>query len=69
MMEPVQSDALRAVGYDDARQVLTVEFAHGGIYDYIGVPRDVYDELLDAQPHPWSQVGDLVTQYPYERRG
>jgi hypothetical protein len=68
-MEPIRSDALAAVDYDEARLILTVEFAHGGIYEYAGVPRELYDELLDAQPHPWAQVGDQVKQYPYERRG
>jgi hypothetical protein len=46
---PIRSTALTSVGYDDKAYVLEVEFAHGGVYRYLGVPRDVYDGLLSAE--------------------
>jgi len=36
------------VGYDAARQILEVEFRHGGIYQDLDVPPDVYLALRDA---------------------
>ena len=45
----IESTALTSVGYDDAAHVLEVEFVHGGVYRYLGVPRAVYDGLLSAE--------------------
>jgi hypothetical protein len=45
----IMSTALKSVGYDDKAHVLEVEFAHGGVYRYLGVPRPVYDGLLSAE--------------------
>ena len=33
----VSSTAMRSVGYDEARQVLTIEFPNGSVYEYQGV--------------------------------
>jgi hypothetical protein len=44
----VSSSTLASVGYDPDRHVLEVEFQHGGVYQYLDVPADVYRELLAA---------------------
>jgi hypothetical protein len=44
---PVESEAIRAVGYDGS--TLTVEFHTGRIYDHPGVPYDVYVGLMQAE--------------------
>ena len=36
---PVSSSALRAVGYDDSREILEIQFNNGAVYRYYGVPR------------------------------
>jgi len=36
--QPVESSNLASVGYDAARQILEIEFNHGGIYQYYDVP-------------------------------
>jgi hypothetical protein len=46
---PVTSTALKSVGYDDKARALEVEFAHGGVYRYLDVPRNVYEGLLMAE--------------------
>lgn len=69
MLHEIQSSHLRAVGYDSAREVLTVQFGGGEVYDYLHVPRWVYQDLLVAQPHPWTAMGPTVKCYPYVRRG
>ena len=45
-MIPVDSSALRAIGYDGS--TLTVEFHTGGSYDHPGVPGSVYLEFMQA---------------------
>lgn len=47
----VSSSNLASVGYDPANQLLEVEFLHGGIYQYSGVPSSVYDGLMAADSH------------------
>jgi len=68
----IQSDNVRAAGYDEASMVMTVQFDNGAIYEYYGVPSDLWISFVAAQPHPWSQVGypRLVQgAIPYKRVG
>lgn len=44
-LHPVLSTHVAAIGYHDARRVLRVRFTSGAVYDYLGVPPDVYDAL------------------------
>jgi len=44
--EYVRSSNLESVGYDDG--VLEIAFRSGGIYQYHGVPYDVYTGLMQA---------------------
>jgi hypothetical protein len=46
--QPIQSDLIYSVNYDQAGQVLTVVLYEDGVYDYSGVPEPVYRGLLDA---------------------
>ncbi|MCY7407678.1 MAG: KTSC domain-containing protein [Alkalinema sp. CAN_BIN05] len=54
----VSSSNLASVGYDSSAQVLEVEFLHGGIYQYSGVPSSVYSGLIAASSH-----GSYFDQY------
>lgn len=68
----IQSDNVRAAGYDETSMVMTVQFNNGAIYEYYGVPADLWTSFIAAQPHPWSQVGypRLVQGgIPYKRIG
>jgi hypothetical protein len=47
--DPVKSSTLRAVGYDPEKKILEVEFNNGGVYQYFGVDKDIYDRLSAAQ--------------------
>lgn len=44
----VESAALARVAYDEARQLLRLEFRNRAIYDYFGVPVAVHQALLEA---------------------
>lgn len=68
----IQSDNVRAAGYDETSMVMTVQFDNGALYEYYGVPADLWTSFIAAQPHPWSQVGypRLVQGgIPYKRIG
>ena len=47
-MVSVDSNNVRAVGFDDAPNTLQVKFLNGSLYQYFDVPRHVFDELLAA---------------------
>lgn len=68
----IQSENVKAAGYDEASRVMSVQFDNGAIYEYYGVPPDLWTSFVSAQPHPWSQVGypQLVQGgIPYKRLG
>jgi KTSC domain len=44
----VESTTLSALAYDDAREILQLEFRSRAIYHYYGVPAAVYEALLGA---------------------
>lgn len=46
---PVESEAVRSVGYDPRARVLQVEFENGAIYHYVDVPEPEYQALLQAE--------------------
>jgi len=55
---PVSSSNVAAVAYDDATNTLGVRFLNGTEYHYSGVPRDVYEGLLNA-----SSVGSYLNEH------
>ena len=44
----VESATLVTVSYDDARELLQLEFCSRGVYQYFQVPATVHQSLLDA---------------------
>lgn len=54
---PIESSNVSMAGYDASTQVMTVLFDSGGLYEYYAVPERLWDEFVQAQPSPWSQVG------------
>jgi hypothetical protein len=57
-LHPVVSNNVRAVGYSPEARVLRVQFRSGGVFDYHGVGRGLFEQMLC--PHPWRRVGRLV---------
>lgn len=49
--EAVSSRNLVSVGYDPSPQTLEVEFQHGGVYQYFGVPEHLYLGLMSTSSH------------------
>ena len=63
--KPVDSSALASVGYD--RSVLEVEFVNGSVYQYVGVPLQVYEALMMAQSHGQFFNEHIRDRYHYVR--
>jgi len=45
---PVQSSNLASVGYEPETSTLEVQFLNGGIYQYYGIPCDIFEGLMAA---------------------
>lgn len=44
----VKSSAIRSVGYDPDTKILSIEFNHGKVYDYLDVSEETFEEMLKA---------------------
>lgn len=64
---PVDSSAVSAVGYAAREQTLKVIFNSGRVYEYLGVPMDVYIALLHADS-VGRAYNDLVLKAGYRCR-
>lgn len=40
-----------SVGYSEAQETLEIEFPNGAVYQYYGVPAQVYEQLMNAESH------------------
>jgi len=61
----VDSTALPAFAYDDAREILQLEFLGGAIYHYYGFPAAVHEALLGA-PSKGSYFNRVIRgRFPY----
>ncbi|TQL96133.1 KTSC domain-containing protein [Actinoallomurus bryophytorum] len=68
VLTPISSSHLLAAGYDSTTRTLSVQFKGGEIYQYFEVPGSIYEEMVRAQPHPWSAVNrTLRAGYAYRR--
>jgi hypothetical protein len=66
---PVTSSDLRSVGYDANTQTLEIEFNSGGVYQYYGVPKSVYDGLMTATSHGSYFHAHIKDVYRYSKVG
>lgn len=65
----VASSNIQSVGYDPQTQTLEVEFINGTIYQYYGVPENVYDQMMREQSKGRFLNTYIRNQYPYSRVG
>jgi hypothetical protein len=63
----VDSSMISAVGYDEQQQVLEVVFKPTGVYRYRDVPKEVYQQLLEADSKGSYMRGQIIDMYPTER--
>jgi hypothetical protein len=68
----IDSDNVRAAGFNASSSIMTVQFNNGYIYEYYGVSLELWNAFIAAQPNPWSLVGYprlVQAGVPYKRIG
>lgn len=65
--QSVDSSNLASVGYDAAKEILEIEFNHGGVYQYFDVPESVYNELMDADSHGRYFISNINDVFEYQK--
>ncbi len=65
--QAVRSRDIAIIGYDRATSTLEVAFRNGGVYQYSGVPEEIYKSLLAAPSHGSYFQEYVKEKYPYER--
>ncbi len=62
----VDSSMIYALGYDE-QQVLEVVFKRTGVYRYHNIPKEVYQQLFDADSKGSYMRDLIIDMYPTER--
>ncbi|MDP3914650.1 MAG: KTSC domain-containing protein [Bacteroidota bacterium] len=65
---PVASSNIASVGYDAEKQILEIELQHGAIYQYLGVPKEVYNGLLNAGSIGSYFMNEIKTKFEYRTK-
>lgn len=65
----IASSNIASIGYDEGSQVLEVEFLSGTVYQYYGVPLNIYEELLQAGSKGRFLNTYIKNAYGYSRVG
>ncbi len=63
----VKSSSLASVGYDPERQILEVEFRHGGVYEYLDVPVSAHLRLVGAKSIGRHFVAEVRNQFRHRK--
>ncbi len=63
----VASSNIREVGYDITTQTLEVEFLSGWVYQYYGVPKNLYQQIMQAPSKGQFLNQYIKNAYPYSR--
>jgi hypothetical protein len=64
---PVSSSSLSSIGYDVDSQTLEVEFNHGGVYQYAGVPEGEYTSLMSSSSLGQYFQANIKNRYPFSK--
>jgi hypothetical protein len=59
------STTMRSVGYQAQRRILEIEFDSGAVYQYLGVPARIYEELLTSESKGRYFNSEIRDVYPY----
>ncbi|MCC6912162.1 MAG: KTSC domain-containing protein [Rhodospirillaceae bacterium] len=62
------STAIRGVNYDARGKVLRVAFTSGAVYDYFGVPRQVYEDFIAAPSRGRFFAYRVRDKFPYRKK-
>jgi hypothetical protein len=62
-----ESSNIAQFAYDDASQVLKVEFKNGSVYDYFDVPQHVFEGMRYAPSKGQYLAQEIKGRYRYAR--
>jgi hypothetical protein len=65
--KPLSSGKLKSAGYDESARVMHIEFSNGDVFEYKGVSREIYRQLM-ASPSPSSFFEDKIDEQFSGRR-
>lgn len=65
----VRSSAVVAVGYKRASRTLQVEYFSGWVCEASGVPKEIYEKLMQAKDFDTVFRRHVLNQYPMDRIG
>lgn len=65
----VPSTNISSIGYDEVTETLEIEFLNGTIYQYFNVPKNMYDQLMQAGSKGKFLNTYIKNAYPYSRVG
>lgn len=67
--EPVNSSAIKSVGYDEENQILEVEILETGrVYQYKNIPINEYLTFIQAPSIGWYYNKMIKERYEYEEK-
>lgn len=64
-LDPIESSMLASVGYDETLRALVVLFNSGKAYQYMQVPPEIYQELLQSDSKGRYMLDHVIDYYPY----
>ncbi len=65
----VASTNIASIGYDEATETLEVEFLNSSIYQYYNVPKNMYEQLMQAGSKGKFLNTYIKNAYAYSRVG
>ena len=69
LRKPVDSTTMRSIGYQAKSEILEIEFDSGTVYQYLGVPAAVHQQLLRAESKGRYFNSEIRDVYPYVQVG
>lgn len=66
-MIKVNSSTIDSIGYDSSSAVLTVKFKNNSVYEYLDVPKYVYDSIMESDSVGKAVNSELKGAYDYRK--
>ena len=63
----VSSSNIRSIGYEESTKTLEIEFKQGSVYQYKGVPKNIFENLMNANSHGTYFHSYIKDKYPTSR--
>ena len=68
LIKTPESSNIAGFGYDENNHILIVEFKHGDVYRYYGVPKSVFENMKKADSKGKFLNSEVKNIYRYEKQ-